>query len=106
MGELERGLLNLKISDKQQTIYRAKGCPECDNQGYKGRISIIEVLKFDADMDELVARHGTPKELMRMALSKGFKPLADVGTVRILDGTTSLEEVARVVDLTGRLKNK
>lgn len=106
MGELERGLLNLKISDKQQTIYRAKGCPVCDNQGYKGRVSIIEVLKFDADMDELVARHGTPKELMRMALSKGFKPLADVGTMRILDGTTSLEEVARVVDLTGRLKNK
>jgi len=106
MGELERGLLNLKISDKQQVIYQAKGCPACENQGYKGRISIIEVLKFDADMDELVARHGTPKELLRLALSKGFKPLADVGTARVLDGTTSLEEVARVVDLTGRLKNK
>ena len=106
MGELERGLLNLKISDKQQQIYQAKGCPACDGQGYKGRVSIIEVLKFDTDMDELVARHGTPKELLRMALSKGFKPLADVGSVRVLDGTTSLEEVARVVDLTGRLKNK
>ena len=106
MGELERGLLNLKISDKQQVIYQAKGCTVCEGQGYKGRVSIIEVLKFDADMDELVARHGTPKELLRLALSKGFKPLADVGTARVLDGTTSLEEVARVVDLTGRLKNK
>jgi type II secretory ATPase GspE/PulE/Tfp pilus assembly ATPase PilB-like protein len=106
MGELERGLLNLKISDKQQVIYQAKGCTVCEGQGYKGRISIIEVLKFDGDMDELVARHGTPKELLRLALSKGFKPLADVGTSRVLDGTTSLEEVARVVDLTGRLKNK
>lgn len=106
MGELERGLLNLKISDKQQVIYQAKGCPLCEGQGYKGRLSIIEVLKFDADMDELVARHGTPKELLRLALSKGFKPLADVGTSRVIDGTTSLEEVARVVDLTGRLKNK
>ena len=106
MGELERGLLNLKISDKQQVIYQAKGCTVCEGQGYKGRVSIIEVLKFDADMDELVARHGTPKELLRLALSKGFKPLADVGTSRVLDGTTSLEEVARVVDLTGRLKNK
>jgi hypothetical protein len=41
-----------------------------------------------------------------MALSKGFKPLADVGSLRVLDGTTSLEEIARVVDLTSRLKGK
>lgn len=106
MGELERGLLNVKVSDKQQAIYQSKGCPVCENQGYKGRMSLIEVLKFDADMDELVAKHGSPKELLRLALSKGFKPLAEVGTSRVLDGTTSLEEVARVVDLTGRLKNK
>ena len=106
MEDLERSLLNLKVTDRQQVIFRPKGCPVCDGQGYKGRISIIEVLKFDPDMDELVARHGTPKELLRMALSKGFKPLADVGSSRVLDGTTSLEEIARVVDLTSRLKNK
>ncbi len=69
-------------------------------------MSIMEVLKFDSDMDELVARHGTPKELTRMALSKGFKPLADVGSERVLEGITSLDEVARVVDLTSRLKHK
>jgi len=106
MEELERNLLNLKSTDRQQVIYRSKGCPACENQGYKGRMSLIEILKFDTDMDELVARHGTPKELFRMAISKGFKPLAEVGSARVLDGVTSLEEVARVVDLTSRLKNK
>jgi len=41
-----------------------------------------------------------------MALSKGFRPLADAGAARVLDGTTSLEEVSRVVDLTSRLTQK
>lgn len=76
----------------------------CENQGYAGRIALMEVLRFDTDMDELVARRGTPKELMRMALSKGFRPLADAGAARVRDGSTSLEEVSRVVDLTSRLK--
>lgn len=106
MGELERNLLDLKVTDRQQTIYQAKGCASCDNQGYKGRMSLIEILSFDSDMDELVARRGTTRELMRMALSKGFRPLADAGAKRVLDGTTSLDEISRVVDLTSRLKQK
>ncbi len=104
LGDLERGLLNLKITDKQKEIYRPKGCAVCENQGYKGRIALQEVLHFDPDIDELIARKGTQRDLLRMALSKGFKTLADVGAGQVLDGLTSLEEMSRVVDLTGRLK--
>lgn len=106
MSDLERTLLNLKTSDKEKTIYRANGCNQCDNTGYRGRIAIIEILHFDADMDEIVARHGTQRELMRAALSKGFNPLADSGSARVLDSSTSLEEITRVIDLTGRIKQK
>ncbi|HKK16360.1 MAG TPA: ATPase, T2SS/T4P/T4SS family [Gammaproteobacteria bacterium] len=106
MSDLERTLLNLKVSDKQQTIYSAKGCQKCDGQGYRGRIAVIEILNFDPDMDEIVARHGTQRELMRAALSKGFKTLADTGSARVLDGSTSLEEISRVIDLTSRIKQK
>ena len=104
LGDLERNLLGLKGSDRQQNIYRPKGCPLCENQGYKGRIALMEILRFDSDMDELVARKGTQKELLRMSLSKGFKPLVDAGADRVREGSTSLEEVSRVVDLTSRLK--
>ena len=104
LGDLERNLLGLKGSDRQQNIYRPKGCPVCENQGYKGRIALMEILRFDSDMDELVARKGTQKELLRMSLSKGFKPLVDAGADRVREGSTSLEEVSRVVDLTSRLK--
>ncbi|HSR61856.1 MAG TPA: GspE/PulE family protein [Gammaproteobacteria bacterium] len=104
MSDLERNLLGLKTSDRHQTIYQATGCTQCEGQGYRGRVALLEVLNFDSDMDEIIARHGTQRELMRAALSKGFKPLADAGARRVLDGATSLEEVSRVVDLTSRIK--
>jgi len=83
-------------------IYRPSGCKQCDNKGYKGRSAIMELLVMDADLDELVARRATAKELRAAALAKGFRPLAEEGLHRVLDGTTSLAEVARAVDLTGR----
>jgi len=104
MGSLERGLLGLKATDRQQSIYRAKGCRVCDNMGYKGRLALVEILTFDSEMDDVLARKGSQSELLRVALSKGFKTLIDVGTSRILEGTSSLEEITRVVDLSLRLK--
>jgi len=55
-------------------------------------------------MDEVLARRGSQSELLRIALSKGFKTLLEVGTERVLDGSSSLEEITRIVDLSTRLK--
>ena len=57
---------------------------------------------MDGDLDELVARRATAKELRTAALTKGFRSLAEEGLQRVMDGTTSLAEMARAVDLTGR----
>lgn len=84
-------------------LYRPVGCEHCDFQGYRGRLAIMELLRLDADLDELVARRATFREIKGMALAKGFRPLAEDGIRRVLDGSTSLDEVARVVDLTDRM---
>ncbi len=104
IGGVERNLLGLKATDRQQSIYKAKGCKFCDGTGYKGRMALVEVLTFDSDMDEMLARKGSQRDLLRVALSKGFKTLIDVGTDRVLDGSSSLEEITRVVDLSIRLQ--
>lgn len=104
IGGVERTLLGLKAMDRRQSIYRAKGCKVCDGAGYKGRMALVEILTFDSDMDEVLARKGSQSELLRLALSKGFKRLIEVGSERVLDGTSSLEEITRVVDLSVRLK--
>ena len=87
---------------KTSYIYRAVGCARCGNKGYKGRCAVMELLVMDSDLDELVARRATARELRAAALANGFRPLAEEGIARVLDGTTNLAEVARSIDLTGR----
>ncbi|WP_333844726.1 GspE/PulE family protein [Pelomicrobium sp.] len=102
-GELERRLLGLERDEAPPTIYRAAGCELCDHQGYSGRIAVMELLKMDEDLDELVARRATAREIRTLALAKGFRPLAEDAIQRVLEGVTSLDEVLRVIDLTDRI---
>ncbi|HQR03738.1 MAG: Flp pilus assembly complex ATPase component TadA [Proteobacteria bacterium] len=96
-------LLRMENQRPTPMLYRATGCERCDFQGYRGRISIMELLRMDGDLDELVARRATAREIRNAALEKGFRPLVEDGLRRVLDGSTSVEEVARVIDLTGRM---
>jgi general secretion pathway protein E/type IV pilus assembly protein PilB len=100
--ELERKVLKLKASDKPK-IYKPKGCKQCNQNGYRGRMAIIELLRIDSDFDSLISRRAHLDELQKMALDKGFITLAEDGVRRILEGYTSVAEVMRVIDLTSRL---
>lgn len=82
------------------TLYGPVGCPHCKRQGYKGRTSIMEVLRFDMGLDDLLSHNAGSSELLAHARSNGFTTMAEDGLSRVLAGTTSLKEVARVVDLT------
>jgi type II secretory ATPase GspE/PulE/Tfp pilus assembly ATPase PilB-like protein len=100
--QIERKLLGAR-PDEDITLYHAVGCDQCRNQGYNGRMAIMELLKMDEDLDDLVAHRASFRELKQASLDKGFRPLAADGIKRVLEGTTSLAEVARVVDLTDRM---
>ncbi len=100
---VERRLLGLNHDHPEVTIYRAVGCDRCDHQGYKGRQGIMELLKMNNALDDLVARRATASELRTAAMANGFRPLVDDGVRRVLDGSSSLDEISRVVDLTDRL---
>ncbi len=100
----ERGLLGA-AADQASFLYRPIGCKHCSNKGYRGRTPIMELLVMDGDLDELVARRATAKELRAEAVTKGFRSLAEEGITRVIEGVTSLAEVARTVDLTGRIRN-
>jgi type IV pilus assembly protein PilB len=102
-SRLERQLLGLEDSEASPTIYTAGSCRECEHQGYRGRLALMEVLRIDADLDALIGRRGTARELSDAALAKGYHTLGDDGVRRVLEGITTLDEVSRVVDLTHRL---
>jgi len=98
----EERLLLGPMGDRVSYLHRSVGCKNCDNKGYRGRTTVMELLLMDSDLDELVARRATTKELRTAALAKGFRSLASEGLQRVADGITSLAEVAREIDLTGR----
>ncbi len=98
----EARLLGLK-SGHQTQIFRHKGCKRCNYNGYRGRMAIMELLRIDNEMDSMIARRAHLDELRDVARDKGFVTLAEDGIRRVLEGLTSVSEVSRVVDLTGRI---
>jgi general secretion pathway protein E/type IV pilus assembly protein PilB len=103
--EMERQILGLTGPEFSHVhLHRAKGCDHCENHGYKGRLALLEILRIDAEIDELIARRASKRELEVHAVKRGFKTLADDGVRFILNGTTSIDEVSRVVDLTARIQ--
>ena len=99
---LELRLLGVK--GRVPGIYRAVGCDDCDWIGYKGRFAIMEVLRIDADLDNLIAKAATPLEIEKKARENGFQSLDDEGIAKVLDGSTSTDELARIVNLTHRIR--
>ena len=97
---LERRILGLEAGSKAPPVFRARGCARCEHQGYRGRLALLELLRFDAGLDALVARGAPTLDISRAATARGFRPLAEDGIRRVLEGVTSLDEVSRVVDLT------
>ncbi len=99
----EQALLVNRNNQQADEIYRAKGCKACDNTGYKGRLALLEILKMNSDLDDMLVHRATAKELKEAANEQGFLTLADDGVRRVLSGITSVEEISRVTDLTERM---
>ncbi|WP_230969504.1 GspE/PulE family protein [Nitrogeniibacter aestuarii] len=99
----ELKLLGQSTERGPESLHRAVGCKHCDFQGYRGRTAIMELVRMDADMDELIARRASQRDVRNAARAKGYRSLAEDGVRRVLDGTTSLDELTRVVDLTDRM---
>lgn len=96
---IEMELLGL-LPGQAHNLFKPSGCDKCDRTGYRGRTSILELLKFDAGLDELVAQHASLKTLNDYVLANGFITMAQDGMRRVREGVTTVEEIGRVVDLT------
>ena len=99
--DIERRLLDCEPGT---TIYRPLGCQDCSFTGYRGRLALMEILRWTPDLDEMLAADASLGDLRRAARDQGHVELADVAIRRILDGVTTLEEAARVIDLTERVR--
>ncbi len=72
------------------------GCKECNFTGYRKRVAIYEVILNDEEMQELIFKNPSTYEIRKMARKKGFLTMKQDGLLKVLEKTTTIEEVERV----------
>ncbi|HXU53281.1 MAG TPA: type II secretion system ATPase GspE [Casimicrobiaceae bacterium] len=77
------------------TLYHAKGCAQCANTGYTGRISIIEMMPMTDAVRTMVMKHANAAELKAQAMKDGMLTMYEDGLRKAVAGTTTIEEVLR-----------
>ncbi len=81
----------------QVRLMKGRGCPVCYDSGYKGRVAVHEVLTVDSPLQKLMVTNPNQDQLLEFVKNKGMRTLFDDGVDRALQGSTTLEEVVRVV---------
>jgi type IV pilus assembly protein PilB len=76
--------------------YKGKGCSECSNTGYRGRIALYEVMTVRPELRRLINRDSTADDIKTEALKFGMKTLRQSALTKVKEGLTSIEEVLRV----------
>lgn len=95
-SESERVQLE-KLKINTDTLYRAKGCVQCNNLGYKGRTGIFELLTMTQPLRTLIVSQPSFDAIYAQALADGLITLAIDGGQKVKDGVISLDELLRVV---------
>ena len=87
-------LLNNK--GEKLKLFRGKGCPECNNTGYFGRIGIFEVLPVTEKIGRLILEHAPASEIEKQAVEEGMITMKQDGYLKVTEGISTIEEVLRV----------
>ena len=82
--------------EKVEYLYKAVGCQECFGTGYHGRTGIFEIFSMDDAIEKLVLQDATSYDIRKAAMEQGMITLLQHGLLKMLAGTTSLDEVQRV----------
>ena len=85
-----------KENGKDSIFYRPHGCSRCNNSGYRGRFAVVEAFNFSGEIKTMIVQRAPETEIKKKAIEKGMVPLRQCGLRRVVDGTTSLEEILRV----------
>ncbi|NLT34624.1 MAG: Flp pilus assembly complex ATPase component TadA [Gaiellales bacterium] len=82
---------------EEVTLYRAVGCRRCNHTGYRGRLGIYEVMPVSEAIERLTVERKSADEIGRVAVAEGMLGLREDGIDKVLEGLTSVEEIARVI---------
>jgi len=93
---IDRTGLSSLARDREVKAYDPVGCPQCHGSGFRGQSAVIEVLVMSDALRRLVLSHAEVREIRRVAIEEGMRTMYQDGLLKVLDGTTTIEEVLRV----------
>ncbi len=96
-GDIALSSIGIPINQlKKSNICRAKGCEECFNTGYRGRMGIFEIMALNDELKRLVLKTYDSNLIKKEALKNGMISLRHDGVLKVLNGITTIEEVLRI----------
>lgn len=98
LGPLYDGWLQ-EHKGKPTTLFKGKGCDNCGNTGYQGRIGIFEVLVVNEKVSRLILERRPAQEIEEQGVKDGMLLMKQDGYMKALDGITTVEEVLRVAQV-------
>lgn len=82
---------------KPEKVYRAVGCLDCRMTGYRGRVGLYEIMEMSPGLRDLTYKHADDASLRLQAYKEGLRALRISGALKVLEGTTTVEEVLKNV---------
>ncbi len=94
----EEQLMELELTPEDvrgKTFFRGRGCSNCNNTGYKGRLAICEIMTLDDEIREMIMANASTNLLRNAARKRGMRTLRESGLLGIFEGITTIEEVVK-----------
>ncbi|MEX0934033.1 MAG: GspE/PulE family protein [Candidatus Paceibacterota bacterium] len=106
-GLLERIMETFPENERREvgSMFTPEGCSLCNNTGFKGRVGIYEIVVVDEKIENVATQNPSERAIKEIAQGQGFLDMKQDGIIKVLEGVTSLAEIARVVDLEEGLKS-
>jgi type II secretory ATPase GspE/PulE/Tfp pilus assembly ATPase PilB-like protein len=99
LSKLKEDIPDIKKHFKNKskiTLYKGKGCNNCNHTGYQGRTSIFEMIEITKEMKELILENPSSAQIWELARKQGARSMFEDGIKKVKEGKTTLEEVRRV----------
>ncbi|HSU67507.1 MAG TPA: type IV-A pilus assembly ATPase PilB, partial [Tepidisphaeraceae bacterium] len=86
---------------KDKQLFKPRGCDYCTGTGFRGRIGIFEMMQLNNEIRTLAFERAPTNKIRKAAIASGMKTLLGDGKIKVLNGTTTAEEIVKVAQVEG-----
>jgi type IV pilus assembly protein PilB len=86
---------------KDKTVFKPRGCEYCSGIGFRGRLGVFEMMQMNSEIRNLAFERAPTNKIRKAAIASGMKTLLQDGKLKVLNGTTTAEEIVKVAQVEG-----